>query len=230
MIISSNKTASHGHGMLNSPILLLFIMVCRLVPIIQAHLILYLTSRGNDADGALKWVTYCVKCPDPRSEGSIMPSLNAKYGVDEYSITGELIYCVPNYAEGPFLANDHQLSDRIALVDRGEISLLDKVLKIQEANALGVVIADDGSCHEDFHYCGHRAGSLQEGGFAAYDSEQSWLAVEIPVVMVTSSNADRLRNAMGIKSVYIPGLGRHNISEHIGEEEIGHDSIRYDEL
>lgn len=216
--------------MLISPVILLLIMVCRSVPSIHAQLILNLTSRGNDADGALKWITYCLKCPDPRSEGSIIPSLNAKYGVDEYSVTGELVYCVPNYAEGPFLANDHQISDRIAFVDRGEISLLDKVLKIQEANALGVVIADDGSCFEDFRYCGPRAGSLQEGGFAAYDDERSWLAVEIPVVMVTLTNADRLRDAMGIKSVYIPGLGRHNISEHIGEEEQERDRARNDEL
>ncbi|RYH20575.1 hypothetical protein EON65_23030 [archaeon] len=216
--------------MLISPLIVLLIMVCNYAPNCHAQLILNLTSRGNDADGALKWITYCLKCPDPRSEGSILPSLNAKYGVDEYSVTGELVYCVPNYAEGPFLANDHQLSDRIAFVDRGEISLLDKVLKIQEANALGVVIADDGSCYEDFHYCGPRAGSLQEGGFAAYDNEQSWLAVEIPVVMVTSTNADRLRDAMGIKSVYIPGLGRHNITEHIGEEEHERDNIKNDEL
>lgn len=181
-------------------------------------LVVNLTSRGSDADGALKWVTFCIKCPDPHTDGSVVPALNAKYGVDVYSVTGELVYCVPNYAESKFIVNDHQFPNRVVLVDRGKISLLNKVLKIQDTEALGIIIADDGSCREDFSFCGPRAGSVSEGGFAAHDDESRWLKVDIPVVLVSLSTAERLRKAMGVKLAQIHGLGAHNITVHIGEE------------
>eukprot|EP01039_Chlorochromonas_danica_P000138 gene138-146_t len=189
---------------------------------IESKLIVNLTSRGsNDGpDGALKWVSFCLHCPDPYHEGSVLPALNPKHGVDIYSVTGEVVYCVPNFAERPYIVNDHQFTDRIVLVDRGKVSLLDKVLKIQETDAIGMIIADDGSCQEDFRWCGPRAGSIQEGGFAAYDTLENWLKVDIPVVLISSSSAERLRNAMGVKLTYIPGLGMHNITVHIGEEGV----------
>lgn len=191
----------------------------------NAQLVVNLTSRGADVDGALKWVTFCLGCPNPRSEGSVVPALNARYGVDEYSVTGELVYCVPNFAESAFIVNDHQFTNRIVLVDRGKISLLHKVMKIQDTEALGIIIADDGSCRDDFSYCGPRAGSVREGGFAPFDDEDNWLKIDIPVVMVSLPSAERLRSAMGIKLTYIPGLGHHNISVHIGEEGRSDDEL-----
>lgn len=185
---------------------------------VHCQLVVNLTSRGNDASGALKWVTFCMGCWDPWIEGSIVPALNPKFGVDQYNVTGELVYCVPNFAEGPYVVNDHQFARRIVLVDRGKISLLHKVMKIQDTQALGIIIADDGACRDDFSYCGPRAGSAQEGGFAPYDEEEGWLKIDIPVVMISLSSAERLRHTMGIKLTHIPGLGYHNITVHIGEE------------
>jgi hypothetical protein len=93
------------------------------------------------------------------------------------------------------------------------VNLYDKVLAAQAVGALGVVIADDGSCKEDFSFCGVRVGSVDQGGFAPHDSGEVWGAkIHIPVLMVNTVAADRLRNAMSTRKVHVPSLGWQNIS------------------
>lgn len=200
----------------------LFYYLAQLV-LIDAELIVNLTSKTNDREGALKWVSFCVDCPSPEDEGSLIRALNAKFGPKDYSITGELVYCVPNHAETASIFNIHHFQDRIVFVDRGKVPMLEKVAKIQKSDALGVIIADDGSCDEGFRYCTSRTGSVQEGGFAAFDDEVRWMGIEIPVVLVSLDSAERLRRLMNNRSVFVKGIGMQNVTEHVGEN--GHDEL-----
>jgi hypothetical protein len=156
-------------------------------------------------------ISYCVGCPSPEDEGSMAYGLIARHGVKEFHVTGEVLYCIPNFAEDETIVNRHQFPDRIVFVNRGEISLLEKVLRIQEAGAAGVIIADDGRCTDSFSSCGPRAGSVADGGFAPDDAQVVlWSKVEIPVVLVTMGTAEKFRRSMVIEQVLVPRKGYQN--------------------
>lgn len=198
-------------------ILCLLLISLVLLPVANAQLILNLTSRG-ESEGPIKYVSFCHDCPAPDKEGSITKALNAKFGLQQYSVTGELVYCIPNHAERPRILNSHQLDDRIIFVDRGKVSLLEKILRIQQqTEAIGIIVADDGVCDEDFVNCGPRAGSASEGGFAAHDSDSRWKDIEIPVLLVSSSSAERIRKMMGITQIKVKGVGLQNMTTLVGD-------------
>lgn len=175
------------------------------------RLIVHLSSTNTSP---LKYLTFCLNCHSPDTEGSIMLGLAPKYGIHDYSVTGELVYCVPNYAESKDIYNIHHLHQKIVFVDRGEISFYDKIIKIQkQTKANAIIIADNGDCDDSFQFCqSSRIGGVKEGGFAAYDDESLWKMIDIPVILISQNTAERLRKLMNIKRQYIPGLGYHNIS------------------
>lgn len=172
---------------------------------------LIINLDGRNSDSPLKPISYCVDCESPDLEGSIAIGLEAKFGVKEYFVTGELIYCIPNFAEKKII-NTRHFANRIVFVDRGKISFYDKSIQIQRAGGSGVLIADNGICDSDFKYCGPRVGSKWEGGLAAFDNVENWKAIEIPVILVTLSVAERFRVLMNIQSMNIPKLGRQNVT------------------
>jgi hypothetical protein len=158
-------------------------------------------------------VSFCRGCPSPEDEGSAIFGIMPRYGFHDYHVTAEMVYCVPNHAEDEDLMNGHQFNDRVVFVDRGIVSLLDKVLKIQSSGASGIIIADDGQCTENFSYCGPRAGSVAEGGFAPDEaSSLQWKSVSIPVILVTFSSAEKLRRLMQIEKVNVPRKGFQNVT------------------
>jgi hypothetical protein len=205
---------------------LLFVLLLILNKVaVHAQMIVNLTSGNGNA---MSFVSFCHQCPDPTREGSIVKALNSKFGPQRYSVSGELVYCVPNHGEKPRVLNAHQFSERVVFVERGKVSLLQKALRIQsQSEAVAIIVADDGSCDEEFWSCGPRAGSLVEGGFAAHDDDHLWKAIEIPVVVVTASSAERLRTMMGVKKIYVNGSGEQNITAAIGD---GHQRKRHNEL
>ena len=182
------------------------------------NLIASLNSRAHsDPESPVKMISYCVDCPSPEHEGSMALGLLPRYGTWDYLVSGEIIYCIPNHADTPSPINAHQLRDRIAFVDRGGNSLLEKAMKLQAAGAIGVIIADDGQCDEHFVHCGTRAGSAREGGFAAHDhANEEWRSIKIPVLLVTLSTAEKMRRSMPIERIEIKGRGVHNSSIIIG--------------
>lgn len=183
------------------------------IPGINAQLIVNLTSKVENYNTPVKYITYCVQCPDPSKEGSLVRGLRSRYGPQTYTVTGELIYCVPNHGEKRRLLNAHQLNERVVLVERGKVSILEKILRIQQqSHAAAIIIADDGSCDEPFYHCGSRAGSVGDGGFAAFDDMQLWSKVEIPVVLITHSSAEKLRSLMKIEKIMVRGSGLQNIT------------------
>lgn len=93
-----------------------------------------LSARANESSPT-KTVLICVGCPNPEQEGTLLIGLRPKHGLKEYSVTGELVYCLPNHADlasndGDFL-NSRDMAGRVVLVDRGRIALHEKVLSIQ---------------------------------------------------------------------------------------------------
>lgn len=64
-----------------------------------------------------------------------------------------------------------------------------------------------------------KVGSVQEGGFAAYDDRAFWSQVPIPVLLITSASAERLKRLMNMKEVPIPKLGLQNVTILDGETQ-----------
>ncbi|KAJ1430401.1 hypothetical protein B484DRAFT_448933 [Ochromonadaceae sp. CCMP2298] len=176
------------------------------------NLMVSLSTRHDRTGGAVKLISFCIDCPAPDSEGSAAHALLPKHGMQDFHVIGELVYCVPNFAESKRVMNPHQFINRIVLVDRGRIPILEKLQKIMLTDASGIIIADDGRCNDEFTFCGHRAGSAAEGGFSPYDSEELWNDLEIPVMMVSVRTADTIRRMMGFNKVEIPRLGLHNVT------------------
>lgn len=189
------------------------LIICYLFHGCHSQVVVSIISRASQQQNAIKYISYCLSCPDPENEGSILKALNPKHGIKEYQITGEIVYCIPNHAEYDILLNDAHFQDRIVIVERGKITLLEKVLRIQDSEALGVIIIDsEGSCDEDFGYCSTHIGSAQQGGFAVYDDPIRWEEVEIPVVFITAKSGEKLRKLMSLQRLPVNGFGDQYIT------------------
>jgi len=162
----------------------------------------------------IRMISFCQDCPYPEDEGSIAYGILPKFlQLNEYSITAEAIYCIPNYADYTKIVNGREFNDRIVLVNRGKgVTIHDKVLKIQNSGAIGVIVIDDGQCDEEFISCGFRAGSSNEGGIAAHDEPFLWKQITIPVILVTHQTGERLKKIMPMKVIEVPRLGNQNVT------------------
>ena len=173
-------------------------------------------AKNNERNGPVRLISFCVGCPSPEEEGSLMTGLLPWHIVANqhtFSVTGPLVYSVPNLADSDKIINDNQLVDRIALVDRGKVPLHEKVRRMQNVGAAAVIIADDSQCDEAFLFCGPRAGSSREGGFACHDNEDVWETLTIPVYLITATSAAHLRKLMHLTEVEVRGMGVQLISD-----------------
>ena len=158
-------------------------------------------------------VKYCNNCEDPVEALPYMVALAPRHYSIPYEVTAELVYGVPNFGEGKKLLNKVEVENRIVFLDRGGgVSIVEKAFKAQAQGAVGVIVADNGQCDSDFNYCGRQAGSKREGGFGAYDELVDWRAIRIPVLMVNSESAERLRARMPIEQKNIGRLGMQNVT------------------
>ena len=194
------------------PFIILSGVICfNTVPCL-ANLVSNLNSRSHDPESPLKLITYCVDCPFPEYEGTVISGLVPRFGLKEYFVSAQLVYCIPNLADSKII-NEDQLNGRIVVVDRGSVSLYEKVLRIQGSGAVGIIIADDGQCNDMFTYCGQKAGSVRDGGFAAHDYfSESWRLIKIPVLLVTSKTAEAIRRLMPVERILLQNMGYHNIT------------------
>ena len=193
-------------------ILIVSELICCSTVFCQANLVANLNSRSQDPDSPIRLISFCIDCPSPDQEGTIVNALLPRFGLKEYFVSAELVYCIPNLADSDII-NEEQFYNRIVVVDRGGISLIDKALKIQETGALGIIIADDGQCNDTFSFCGPRAGSVRDGGFAAHDHyNEMWKDIEIPVLLVTFQTAETIRRLMPVERVLLQRMGYHNIT------------------
>ena len=140
----------------------------------------------------------------PLSTPSSVDTWEAKHHPSGFHVHGELIYSVPNDAASPLL---NPVGGAIVLVDRGNVSLVEKARAVEAAGGLAVVVADDGTCGDEF-ICGGWLGSRGDGlQLAEKDAPSSWSDVSIPLVMVSAASAARLRAHMGVVDVVMEGLG-----------------------
>jgi len=89
-------------------------------------------------------IIFCKDCPDPRKEGSYIPTWNSHYNKEKFIANGALVYMVPNDGRSE-VVNAEDVLRRIAFVKRGVVSLVEKVKHAQKAGARAVIIID-GNC------------------------------------------------------------------------------------
>lgn len=167
---------------------------------------------------AVKYIKFCKDCPSPRDEGSTLSALVAKHVPPSFDVSGEIVYSIPNAAESR-LFNPFDLKGNIAFVDRGKISLIEKIRRLQQAEASAVIIADTGECDRNFDSCGKRIGSASTGGLGSYDYMDAWSDIKIPVVIVTVDVAEKLRLMMEVKRRRLSTLGHQYVNALDDEEE-----------
>ena len=185
-----------------------------LLELTTCNLLVSLQSQTG-SDSAMKEIAFCIDCPSPAEEGSLVYGLKPKHGIQTYSVSGEVVYCIPNLANGETFLNKYEFHNRLVFVDRGVISLQQKVLQLQQADAIGVIIADDGSCNKEFTFCGPRIGGKNDGGFAANDDKLLWNNINIPAVLISVETAEIFRKFMNMKRIDVPGLGFQNITTFV---------------
>jgi len=125
------------------------------------------------------------------------------------------VYAVPNHGESQEMLNKVEYNLRIVLVHRGKVDLQTKVVNLQRNGAAGIVIIDDGQCNDNFTFCGARAGSVTEGGFAPMDEEMAWKKITIPVCLITQSSGSKLINLLDVNRVFIPQFGYQNVTPEV---------------
>ena len=84
--------------------------------------------------------------------------------------------------------------------------MLEKIVRCQDAGALGVIVVDDGSCNEDLSNCG-RAGGASVGGFAWRDNEIAWRKATVPAVVVSRATGERMKKSMNLQLMRLAGVG-----------------------
>ena len=168
---------------------------------------LHSSQRRNQPPGLIT-VEICKNCLNPKLEGSHIDGLNAKQGLQEFEVQAEIVYAVPNDGSRRPM-NAKELVGKIALFNRGKVSLVEKVLYAQDVGAIAAILIDDGQCvDERFSHCG-MAGRLSDGGFAKHDDSTKWRKVKIPAMLVTEISGQRILNLMNLEEISIAGMGDH---------------------
>uniref|UniRef100_A0A7S0SS48 PA domain-containing protein n=1 Tax=Chromulina nebulosa TaxID=96789 RepID=A0A7S0SS48_9STRA len=116
----------------------------------------------------------------------------------------------PNISKNIDFINANDLRNKIAFTYRGGLPLIIKVLAIQKAGALGIVIVDnhensDYLCHSYNQSCLPGATKALGEGFGRLDKPKLWSNLKIPVVFILNSLANEL-------ATYIYNIKISNIS------------------
>ncbi|TMW59376.1 hypothetical protein Poli38472_004445 [Pythium oligandrum] len=141
-------------------------------------------------------VMFCPECDDPLREGSYVPALSTFFNPSGYFVIGELVYGVPNRGDLE-LMNIDEARGRVVLFDRGKAPFARKVRHAQQAGAIGVVVIDDLS--------ERRIETEVPSAFLQDDRPTAWQGVEIPSVMISATDGERLRSFMALVQMEIMG-------------------------
>ena len=181
---------------------------------IEGELLVSIDVRNmNWRSSFLVDIPFCKDCSSPEHEGSLEIGLLSYWSRSlNTKVNGRVVYGIPNHGEKEILINAAQLNGNVAFLDRGKVEVLTKARRAQQAGAVALIIADDGSCTADLSYCGRRAGG-SKSGFAPLDETLSWAKIHIPVLIITSSTAEKFRQLMVILPIGLPFWGLQNVSE-----------------
>lgn len=152
-----------------------------------------LTERG---------IIFCKDCPDPRIEGSFIPTWNSHFNPPSFTVNGALVYAVPNDGSTE-VRNPEDVLRRIALVVRGKVSLVQKVRHAQDAGARAVIIIDSNCSrvHDGLRCENEALAKQQNNGFAKGDPAGEWESIRIPSAMVSKENGKRIHDMMDLASM-----------------------------
>ena len=152
---------------------------------------------------------FCRDCPHPALEGSWIDVWECHHNTRGYGVGAALVYAVPNDGRAAIM-NHEDVRGRIALINRGFVSLNDKVRHAQDAGAQGVVILNS-PCNRqrDGLRCEAEAKERAYGhGFGLGDPRDKWDGIHIPAVMVSEDDGKRLLAMMDLESMDMgPELG-----------------------
>jgi len=147
-------------------------------------------------------IIFCKDCPDPRIEGSFIPTWNSHFNPSSFTVNGALVYAVPNDGSTE-VRNPEDVLRRIAFVVRGKVSLVQKVRHAQDAGARAVIIID-GNCsrvHDGLRCENEALAKQQNNGFAKGDPPGEWKSIRIPSVIVSKDNGKRIHDLMDLASM-----------------------------
>lgn len=173
---------------------------------------------------SLKIISFCIDCPSPGSEGSYIIGLNSKFGSQNYNINTDLIIPLPNKVHKKRIYNYNQLKNKIVLVERGEVSIIEKIFLLQKyfVSAILIVNSDD-SCGKFFTKCQPKSlGSIFSNGFAPMDDEIQWRKVKVPVLLINFEDGEKLKKVLNVKEIFIKGIGLQNTTTLYDDE---HDEL-----
>lgn len=153
----------------------------------------------------------------------------------------DLILAVPNTASGE-LAMQEFLHGQVVLAERGGNSFNDKARLAQQvrpsaplplvhppprpclltrdacapqAGAAALVVIDSGGDCDAAFNCGPLTGSRAKGGLAYGDYWARWQDIVIPVALVTQRDGDRLKRALNLAAVEVPGVGLQLVNREL---------------
>ena len=176
-------------------------------------------SKGVKVSLSEGGIIFCKDCPDPRKEGSFIPTWNSHYNDDKFVTNGALVYIVPNDGRSE-VVNREDVLRRIALVKRGTVSLVEKARHAQDAGARAVIIID-GDCTRavDGLRCESEIDAKNKGqGFSKRDPEGYWRPIRIPVVMISKEHGERLHNMMDLDKMYMSEYeGMQYFDKHLND-------------
>ena len=153
----------------------------------------------------------CSGCPNPHTQGSWFDIWPSHWSYPDYHIDAQIIYSIPNNGENP-IWNDMYVSDKVVIVRRGSVSIVELARRFQHLGAIALLIVDDGRCGDDFD-CG-KLGKRRAGeGFAALDQWWKWVGIVIPSFLIRAGDGKRIESMMRLTQVDIPGLGKQLVCE-----------------
>lgn len=142
-----------------------------------------------------------LTCSD--NQLSIVSAWSSHWSSKSFTLIGQTSYVVPLLLETA-VQNTQSITNKIAIVGRGSIPLVNKVMKLQLAGAKGVIILDSGECKEYDQECMPGADKKKGQGWAASDMPEPWASVKIPVVFILRGEEAKLGKCLGHPTYRIP--------------------------
>lgn len=84
-----------------------------------------------------------------------------------------------------------------------------------QAGAAALVVIDTGGECDAAFRCGPLTGSRDKGGLAHRDYWARWQDIVIPVALVTQRDGDRLKRALNLAAVDVPGVGMQLVNREL---------------
>lgn len=172
---------------------------------------------GNGAHRVMKasitpsGLMVCNGCPNPHMQGSWFDIWPSHWSYPDYHLDAEIIYSIPNNGADP-IWNDMYIRDKVVMVRRGGVSIVELTRQFQHLGALALLIVDDGRCGATFD-CG-KLGKRRAGeGFAALDQWWKWIGIVIPSFLIREHDGRRIESMMRLTQIEIPGIGKQLVCE-----------------